>query len=78
MARSITRGGPSGEAIVSETLTTKQTAQLVGIGERTLWRLSRCGIAPPPIKIGGTVRYRRTEYLNWIAAGCPRADGRAK
>jgi len=55
-------------------LKTKEAAQLCGIGERTLWRWSRCGIAPAPIKIGGTVRYDRATYLDWIRAGCPRCD----
>jgi len=36
---------------------------------------------PKPIKIGhgkqGAVRYRRSEYMEWIEAGCPRVDGRA-
>jgi len=64
--------------IVSELLTTKQVAKLLGIGERTLWRWSHSGRAPSPIKFGGSrkaaVRYRRAELLDWIAAGCPRVD----
>jgi len=69
------------ETIVPELLTTGEAARLVNVGERTLWRWSRCGIAPRPVKIGagknGAVRFRRSEYLAWIAAGCPRVDGRA-
>jgi len=63
-------------SLVPELLTTKQAAELLSIGERTLWRHSRSGIAPAPVKIGGTVRYRRDDMLQWIAAGCPRKDGR--
>ncbi len=67
------------EIIVPELLTTAEAARLVNVGERTLWRWSRSGIAPRPIKIGagktGAVRYRRSEYLAWISAGCPRVDG---
>ncbi len=63
--------------IIPELLTTKQAAALVNCGERTLWRWSRSGIAPKPVKIGGSaVRYRRDEYLEWIADGCPRCDRR--
>ena len=69
------------ETIVPELLTTAEAARLCNVGERTLWRWSRCGIAPRPIKIGagknGAVRFRRDEYLKWIHAGCPRVDGRA-
>lgn len=63
--------------IVPELLTAKQAAALVNCGERTLWRWSRSGVAPAPVRIGGAaVRYRRDEYLDWIADGCPRCDRR--
>ena len=65
--------GPAA-TIVPELLTTAEAARLCGIGERTLWRLSRSGMAPPPTKIGGSVRYRRREYLDWIAGGCRPVD----
>jgi predicted DNA-binding transcriptional regulator AlpA len=65
------------EGIVPVLLTIAEMAKLCGIGERSLWRLSRSGGAPRPVKIGSTtVRYRRDEYLAWIEAGCPRVDGR--
>ena len=70
---------PQAPAIVPELLTTKQAAALCNCGERTLWRWSRCGIAPPAIKIGdgrqGATRYRRTDLEQWIADGCPRTNG---
>jgi len=73
-------GNQCGEGVVPELLTTKQAAQLCGLGERTLWRYSRSGIAPRPIKLGvgqqGAVRFRKSELLAWIEAGCPRVDGR--
>jgi predicted DNA-binding transcriptional regulator AlpA len=66
------------ETIAPELLTTAEAARLCNVGQRSLWRWSRCGIAPRPIKIGvgprAAVRYRRSEYLAWIAAGCPRVD----
>jgi predicted DNA-binding transcriptional regulator AlpA len=66
---------PSRDSILPELLTTAEAAKLLSIGERTLWRHSRCGVAPEPVKIGGTVRYRRSQLLAWIVAGCPRVDG---
>ena len=69
-------GGPG--MIVSELLTTAEAARLLNIGERTLWRHSRSGAAPAPVTIGGAVRYRRSEILDRIAAGCPRVNGGAK
>jgi excisionase family DNA binding protein len=59
------------ESTLPPLLTTPQAAKLIGCGERTLWRWSRSGIAPAPVKIGGTIRYRRDELLEWIANGCP-------
>ena len=68
------------EHITPELLTTREAARLAGIGERTLWRWSRSGIAPAPIAIGcglrPAVRYRRSDLLAWINAGCPRLDGK--
>lgn len=57
--------------IEPELLTTKQAAGLLSIGERSLWRASNSGQAPRPIKIGGSVRYRKSDLLAWIADGCP-------
>lgn len=69
---------PGASGIVPELLSEKQAAQLCGIGTRTLWRWSRSGIAPAPIKIGrglrAAVRYRRQDLLAWIADGCPRVE----
>jgi predicted DNA-binding transcriptional regulator AlpA len=68
----------SQEPIAPELLTTKQAAELLNIGERTLWRWSRCGLSPPPNKIGigprPAVRYRKSDLTEWIEAGCPRID----
>jgi predicted DNA-binding transcriptional regulator AlpA len=68
------------DGIVPELLTTKQAAALAGCGERTFWAWSRSGLAPAPLKIGlglrPAVRYRRADILAWIAAGCPRVDGK--
>lgn len=61
-----------------ELLTTKQVAELVSAGERTVWRWSRSGIMPAPVKIGAsTVRFRRSEITAWIEARCPRVDSMA-
>jgi predicted DNA-binding transcriptional regulator AlpA len=66
--------------IVPELLTSKQAAELLAIGERSLWRWSRSGICPAPVKIGSgpraTVRFRRQELIEWAQAGCPRCDGK--
>ena len=69
---------PGAGCAVPALLTTRQAAELCGISERSWWRWSRTGVAPPPVKIGpgkhGAVRYRRDELLAWISAGCPRVE----
>jgi predicted DNA-binding transcriptional regulator AlpA len=62
--------------IVPELLTLRQTAELCGMSDRTLWGWANSGISPPPRRIGkGTVRYSRSEYLRWIAGGCRPIEG---
>lgn len=73
---------PTTPGITSELLTSKQAASLLAVGERTLWRWSRSGRAPAPLKIGdgprSAVRFRRSDLLEWIANGCRPTDGRAR
>lgn len=61
-----------------ELLTFAQTAEVCGLGERTIWRWSHSGRMPAPLKLGdgrqGAVRFRRADILAWIDAGCPRVD----
>jgi len=67
--------------IQPELLTCKEAARLVGCGERTWWRWTRCGLAPAPLKIGigprAAVRYRKADIIGWINGGCKPVDGRA-
>ena len=60
--------------ITPELLSTERAAELLSVGSRTLWRWSHGGRAPKPLRIAGTVRYRRQDLLDWIEAGCPRLD----
>jgi predicted DNA-binding transcriptional regulator AlpA len=72
--------GATAGGITPELLTERQAAELLGMGSRTLWRHSRSGTCPAPVKIGrGTrpaVRYRRAELLQWIQGGCKPVDGK--
>ena len=47
-------------------LTESETAELLGISERTLqaWRVH--GGGPAFVRIGRTIRYRRQDVLDWI------------
>jgi excisionase family DNA binding protein len=52
-------------------ITPQELARLLAVSVRTLWRLRSTRRLPVEIRLGGSVRWRRTEILAWIAAGCP-------
>ncbi len=58
----------------SELLTLLEAAQMVNVGQRTLTRWVAQGRAPRPLKIvpgrQGTVRWRRSDLMDWIEDGC--------
>ena len=60
-------------------LTVKDLAQRLSLAERTVWRHADSGKIPRPVKIGASVRWKRTEIEKWLDAGCPcmrRSTGR--
>lgn len=48
-----------------------EVAKLLQISKRTLARLQSAGAIPPPVRLGGSVRWRLEEIQKWIADGCP-------
>lgn len=48
-----------------------EVARLMGVSERTLWRLLSAGKVPKPLRIGRNTRWRLAEVRDWIAGGCP-------
>ena len=52
-------------------LTAKQVTAWLQISQRTLWRMRSAGQLPEPLRLGGTVRWRKEELDAWLAAGCP-------
>jgi len=55
-----------------ELLTAKESAEMAGVAKRSWWRYVSSGKAPAPVRLGGVVRWRKSELAEWIAAGCPR------
>jgi excisionase family DNA binding protein len=45
-------------------------AEMLNVSVRTLWRLNSSKAIPPPVRLGGNVRWRRDEIKKWIAEGC--------
>lgn len=46
-------------------------AGLIDKSVRSVWRDNAAGRLPRPVRIGGAVRWRRAEILDWVEAGCP-------
>jgi prophage regulatory protein len=59
-------------------LTVKEVAEMLGLSERTVYRLADMGKMPRPVKIGAAVRWRRSELDTWIEDGCPTSPRKAK
>jgi len=52
-------------------MTADELAETLCISKRQVWRLKAKGDLPKPVNIGTSVRWRRSDILEWIAAGCP-------
>lgn len=52
-------------------LPARDLARMLAVSTRTLWRLLDAGKLIQPIRLGGSVRWRREEVEAWIRAGCP-------
>jgi len=49
-------------------------ARMMGVSQRTVWRLLSAGKLIEPLRIGGSTRWRADELRQWIADGCPNGD----
>ncbi len=55
-------------ATITLLLDVKGVASTLGLGVRTVWRLSSTGVLPAPIAIGRSKRWERRAIESWIAA----------
>jgi len=53
-------------------LTVSQVGRLLQLSPRSVWRLLSAGEFIEPVRLGGSVRWRRAEVDRWVAEGCPR------
>lgn len=51
----------------AEFLSSRDVAKLLGVSSATLWRRSKDGTLPEPVKFGGLTRFRRAEIERFIA-----------
>jgi len=54
-----------------ELLNIRAVAQMLDLGERTVWRMADSGVLPKPLKVGSRRKWRRRELLAWLDNGCP-------
>jgi excisionase family DNA binding protein len=59
------------DIVVPLLLTRQQAAQLIGTSLATLDRMRASGKLPRPLQVGGAVKYRRDDLVQWIKLGCP-------
>ena len=52
-------------------LTVDGVAKMLACSPRSIYRLADAGRIPPPVRIGGLVRWPRAVLEQWIAEGCP-------
>lgn len=63
--------------MVTDVLTTKEAAAYVRLGAPTLERFRVTGDGPTYLKLGGAVRYRRSELDAWLATRLTRSTSEA-
>jgi excisionase family DNA binding protein len=52
-------------------LTIQQIATLLGVSRITVRRYWAAGLIPEPVKLGRTVRWRKSDIDQWLENRCP-------
>ena len=53
-----------------------ELSTILNVSKRTIWRLLSGKRLPEPLRIGGSVRWRREQIDRWIEQGCPPVDSK--
>lgn len=48
-----------------------EVAQLLGISERSVWRMQSAGKLPTAMRLNGSIRWRYSDIKAWVDAECP-------
>ena len=51
-------------------MTDADLARAVRVSRRQVWNLLSRGLLPEPVRLGRSVRWRRSDIEKWIAGGC--------
>jgi len=55
-----------------ELMSVKEVAAMLGVSQRTVYRMDDAGQIPRSIKLASLVRWRTAELREWIEKGCPK------
>jgi predicted DNA-binding transcriptional regulator AlpA len=58
---------PSVDSNARLAITCDELAGLIGVSKRTVMRWEKKNLGPPPIRVGGTLRYRLSSVEEWLA-----------
>ena len=59
---------------VAKLMNVNQVAHFLGVSTRQVWNLRADGLLPQPVRLGRSSRWRGTELIAWVDAGCPSRD----
>ena len=54
-----------------ELLSVRQVAWMLGCGQSVVRQRDKQRMLPKPVRLGGSVKWRRRELIDWISADCP-------
>jgi excisionase family DNA binding protein len=66
----VTKAAPPPEMAAPVLLDVRAVAALLNCSSRHVYRLADAGRMPPPVRIGASVRWRRSDLDFWLAEGC--------
>lgn len=49
----------------------RELSAMLGVSLRQIWRLNSTGKLPKPVRLGGSVKWRRDEIIAWLSENCP-------
>ena len=61
----------TGNQITERLLKASDVGKILNLSKRQVFRLRSSGRICKPVKIGGSIRWRESEIVLWIQAGCP-------
>jgi excisionase family DNA binding protein len=61
-----------------ELLTIRELATILKVSQRSIWRLVASGQLVEPLRVGGSIRWRRDDIRDWIIGGCEKASNKPR